>query len=80
MTRRRGALRRLRDAKFHLAPSLQLVFRMTPLYILLWGSWALFGLTAIWALAWALDDGQFRDPETAAASIFDTDELEAQDG
>ncbi|MFW6049615.1 MAG: cbb3-type cytochrome oxidase assembly protein [Myxococcota bacterium] len=47
---------------------------MTAVYVLIWGSWLLFGITAVWALVWAAGSGQFRDPEEAARSIFDDDE------
>jgi cbb3-type cytochrome oxidase maturation protein len=33
-----------------------------------------FGVMAIWALAWAIRSGQFADFRQSAASIFDEDE------
>lgn len=41
---------------------------------LIWGSWVLFGASAVWALVWAIDRGEFRDPEEASRSIFDDEE------
>jgi nitrogen fixation-related uncharacterized protein len=48
---------------------------MTPVYVLIWGSWLLFAVSAIWALVWAIDRRQFDRPEESARSIFDDDEL-----
>lgn len=47
---------------------------VTAVYVLLWGSWALFGVSAVWALVWAIRNGHFRQPSAAARSIFDDDE------
>jgi cbb3-type cytochrome oxidase maturation protein len=47
---------------------------MPGFYLLIWGSWVVFGLVAVWALVWAIGHGQFQDPEAAAHSIFDEDE------
>lgn len=47
---------------------------MTLVYLLIWGSWLVFGVSAVWALVWAAGRGEFRDPEKAARSIFDEDE------
>jgi cbb3-type cytochrome oxidase maturation protein len=47
---------------------------MTFAYVLIWGSWFLFGSSAVWALVWAVNNNQFHDPEQASKSIFDDDE------
>jgi cbb3-type cytochrome oxidase maturation protein len=47
---------------------------MTGAYALIWGSWLVFGLSAVWALVWAVNHGQFRDPDEASRSIFDDEE------
>jgi cbb3-type cytochrome oxidase maturation protein len=47
-------------------------------YLLIFGSWALFGISAIWALIWAIQQRQFEDPGAAARSILDADEREAE--
>jgi cbb3-type cytochrome oxidase maturation protein len=47
---------------------------MTLAYMLIWGSWVAFGLSAVWALVWAINHGQFQDPEEASKSIFDDEE------
>jgi nitrogen fixation-related uncharacterized protein len=47
---------------------------MTFTYVLIWGSWVLFGLSAVWALVWAVNRGEFHDPEEASRSIFDDEE------
>lgn len=44
------------------------------IYLLIWGSWLVFGVSAVWALVWAIGRGELRDPERAARSIFDEDE------
>lgn len=43
-------------------------------YILIWGSWIIFGATTVWALAWAIGSGQFSQLQEGARSIFDEDE------
>lgn len=47
---------------------------MLPIYSILWGSVIVFGATAVWAFAWAVQSGQFRDFRAGAASIFDDEE------
>ena len=42
------------------------------------GSALAFGLPAVWALAWAFNDGQFRNFERGARSIFGPDEPEGR--
>ena len=46
-------------------------------YLLIFGSWAVFGSSAIWALIWAIQNRQMEDPGAAARSILDPDEVEA---
>ena len=43
-------------------------------YGLIWGSWVVFGLVTLWALAWALRTGQFRRLDKGARVIFDEEE------
>ena len=45
-------------------------------YLLIWGSWALFGATAVAALVWASRHQQWDDLDEAARSIFDAAEPE----
>jgi nitrogen fixation-related uncharacterized protein len=47
---------------------------MTLIYVLIFGSVAVFGLTAVAGLVWAARTGQFRDFAAGATSIFDEDE------
>jgi nitrogen fixation-related uncharacterized protein len=47
---------------------------MTITYGLIWGSWVIFGLTTLWALAWAIRTGQFRRINEGAKVIFDAEE------
>ena len=47
---------------------------MTVAYILIWGCMLVFGSSAVLALIWAVQSGQFRDPKKAAATIFDDEE------
>jgi cbb3-type cytochrome oxidase maturation protein len=47
---------------------------MTLAYFAEFGVAILFGVTAIWALAWAIRSGQFADFGRGAASIFDEEE------
>lgn len=69
-----------RIGAFHLADlrriATALLLIMTPLYVLLWGSWLVFGLSAAWALVWAINRGQLSDPRTGSLSVFDEDEIE----
>lgn len=44
------------------------------IYATVLGSVLLFGGAAVWALAWAVRDGQFDDFHAGARSIFDADE------
>ena len=43
-------------------------------YLLIWGSWIVFGATTVWALAWAIRSGQFSQIQKGARSIFDEEE------
>lgn len=43
-------------------------------YLVIWAFTLLAGASAVWALAWAVQTGQFRDFRAGAASIFDDDE------
>lgn len=45
-------------------------------YLLIWGSWALFGASAVAALVWAGRHRHFTDLEDASRSIFDASEPE----
>jgi len=47
---------------------------MTLVVATIWGAVALFGITAVAALAWAVSRGQMRDPAEGAKSIFDEEE------
>lgn len=47
---------------------------MTWTYVLIWGSWIIFGATTVWAFAWAITSGQFSQMQEGARSIFDEDE------
>ena len=47
---------------------------MIVVYLLIWGTWLAFGISTIWALHWAFNQGHLSDPEGAARSIFDDDE------
>ena len=47
---------------------------MTFAYILMWGCMLVFGASAVWALVWAIQSGEFNDIKGGAASIFDNEE------
>ena len=47
---------------------------MTWVYVLIWGTWIVFGISTIWALSWAVRHGHFSNFDGAARSIFDEDE------
>ena len=47
---------------------------MTFAYILMWGCMLVFGASAVWALVWAIRNGEFNNLNEGAASIFDEDE------
>lgn len=47
---------------------------MTLVYATIWGAVALFGVTAVAGLAWAVSRGQMEDPAEGARSIFDDEE------
>jgi nitrogen fixation-related uncharacterized protein len=47
---------------------------MTWTYLFIWGSWIIFGATTVWALAWAINSGQFSKIQKGARSIFDDEE------
>lgn len=43
-------------------------------YVVIWAFTLAAGASAVWALAWAIRTGQFRDFRAGAASIFDESE------
>jgi cbb3-type cytochrome oxidase maturation protein len=43
-------------------------------YLLIWGSTLVFGGTAVWALVWAIRNGQMSNLKAGAESIFDEEE------
>jgi nitrogen fixation-related uncharacterized protein len=43
-------------------------------YLLIWGSTLVFGGTAVWALVWAIRNGQMSNLRAGARSIFDEEE------
>jgi cbb3-type cytochrome oxidase maturation protein len=43
-------------------------------YLLIWGSTLFFGGTAVWALVWAIRNGQMSNLKAGAESIFDEEE------
>lgn len=47
---------------------------MALVYILIWGSIGVAGLTAVGALVWAVRSGQLQSFAAGATSIFDDDE------
>jgi len=47
---------------------------MTVVYLLVWGSVVVGGLTAVYGLVWAIRTGQLRDFAGGAVSIFDDEE------
>jgi hypothetical protein len=47
---------------------------MTLVYGLIWGTTAVFGVSAVWGLVWAVQGGQLRELRRAGRSIFDEDE------
>lgn len=47
---------------------------MTLIYIIIFGTTFLLGLSAVLALAWAGESGQFKDMKKGSESIFDHDE------
>ena len=47
---------------------------MALIYIIIFGSVLVFGLTAVAGLVWAIRSGQLRDFGAGATSIFDEDE------
>ena len=47
---------------------------MNPIYAVVWGVVALFGVTAVYGLVWAIRSGQMRDFGRGALSIFDDEE------
>jgi len=50
------------------------VSEMTTMYIYIWSFVLLFGLSAVGALAWAVQSGQLANFQSGATSIFDEDE------
>lgn len=47
---------------------------MSLVYFMVFGSVAVFGLTAVYGLVWAVRHGQLRDFAAGATSIFDDEE------
>jgi nitrogen fixation-related uncharacterized protein len=48
---------------------------VTLIYALIWGSWVVFGIVTVWALAWAVRSGQFQQSLSEGDEvIFDDDE------
>jgi len=47
---------------------------MTLVYVVIWSSALILGVSAVWALVWAIRSGQFDDLRQGALSIFDDDE------
>ena len=47
---------------------------MTVVYVLVWGSVVVGGLTAVYGLVWAIRSGQMNDFAGGAVSIFDDEE------
>ena len=46
------------------------------MYLLIFGSVGFFGLTAVWALVWAVSNGQMEHFAEGARTIFDDEEPE----
>ena len=47
---------------------------MKLVYLLIWGSMLVFGGSAVWALVWAIRNGQMSNFKAGAESIFDEEE------
>ncbi len=47
---------------------------MNIIYILIWGTWIIFGISVVWALSWAVGQGHMSNVEEAGRSIFDEEE------
>ena len=47
---------------------------MILVYVVIWSSAVLLGLSAVWALIWAIRNGQFQALRQGATSIFDEEE------
>lgn len=47
---------------------------MKLVYLLIWGSTLVFGGSAVWALVWAIRNGQMSNLQAGAESIFDEEE------
>lgn len=43
-------------------------------YLLIWGTWIVFGVSTVWALSWAARHSHLSDFDGAARSIFDKEE------
>ncbi len=43
-------------------------------YVVIWGSAVILGVSAVWALVWAIRTGQFHGLKAGAESIFDEGE------
>ncbi len=47
---------------------------MLVVYVVIWSSAVLLGISAVWGLVWAIRTGQFHGLREGAESIFDDDE------
>lgn len=47
---------------------------MKLVHLLIWGSTLVFGGSAVWALVWAIRNGQMSNLQAGAESIFDKEE------
>ncbi len=47
---------------------------MNLIYLLIWGTWVIFGISVIWALSWAVSRGHMTNVEQSGQSIFDDEE------
>lgn len=47
---------------------------MNLVYVVVFGTVLLMGISAVWAFVWAVKTGQFRNFQKGAVSIFDPDE------
>jgi cbb3-type cytochrome oxidase maturation protein len=62
------AICRQGDVQLHQEKYVKLV------YLLIWGSTLVFGGSAVWALVWAIRNGQMSNLKAGAESIFDEEE------
>ena len=47
---------------------------MLVVYVVIWSSAVILGISAVWGLVWAIRTGQFHGLREGAESIFDDDE------